>query len=342
MSSRKLNVGITVGDINGIGPEVIIKALDNSLVLKKCVPIIYGSSKLMSFHKNILNNLDISFSTFTKEKGPRVDRINIVNCWEESVELSLGKMTEEGGKYARIALETAVNDLKDGVIDCLVTGPIHKKAMQLVGFEYPGHTEYLAHEFGSDEYMMTMVDGKLKVAVLSGHIPLSEVSSFLTKESLMKKIKTLDEILKKDFGIDKPLIGIMGLNPHAGDQGVIGKEEIDVIIPVIEECKTMGIRAMGPYGTDGFFGSSTYANFDGILAMYHDQGLIPFKTISQQNGVNYTAGLPIVRTSPDHGTAYDLAGKNKANPASMRNAIFSAVEIYNHRSEYAKRRKKKG
>lgn len=332
---QAIKVGITIGDINGIGIEVILKSLDDERLLKKVTPVIYGSGKVLAYHKKIVKKSELSIYHLKEDTAPKAGRINMVNCWDDEAEINLGQITESGGKYAYTSLEKAVEELRSGRIDCLVTAPINKKAMRLAGFMYPGHTEYLADNFDTENYMMMMVQDDLRVSIVTEHLPLSEVVNQITKERIVKKVKKFSESLKADFGVVKPVIAVMGLNPHSGDGGVLGSEEEEIIIPAIEECKAAGIQVLGPYGADGFFGSGMFTKFDGILAMYHDQGLIPFKTISGQSGVNFTAGLPIVRTSPDHGTAFDKAGQNQADERSMRNAIHTAIDIVRSRKEYA-------
>jgi 4-hydroxythreonine-4-phosphate dehydrogenase len=278
-----------------------------------------------------------SFQFTSASDASRVKRgaINVINCWQDNVNITLGQLTEESGKYAKISLDQAVNDLQHGFIDGLVTAPINKKAMQNTGFEFPGHTEYLTKAFNADESLMLMVNDTLRVGLVTNHIPVSEIASQVTKDTIAKKLNMLHESIKIDFGIDKPKIAVLALNPHASDDGVIGDEEENIIRPVIIEAKKKGMLVMGPFPADGFFGSSQYRKFDGILAMYHDQGLVPFKALSFGHGVNFTAGLPIVRTSPDHGTAYEIAGQNKANHTSFQQALFVALEVAKNRSTYA-------
>ena len=334
---EKIKIGITIGDINGVGPEVIIKALANPKMLDFCTPIIYGSSKVVAYHKNIVN-IDFPFQSI-KEADQAVDgQINIVNCWQDAVNITLGKLSESGGKYAMIALDDAIADLKNGHIDAVVTAPINKKAMQMSGFAYPGHTELFNHEFGNPESVMLLTNDSLRIGLVTNHLPIAEVAKAITKERLLKKMRSLHETLRIDFGIDKPTIAVLGLNPHAGDEGTLGNEELTIIRPAIEEAKNKGALIFGPFSADGFFGSGQHTKFDAILAMYHDQGLIPFKAISFGSGVNYTAGLPIVRTSPDHGTAYDIAGQNLADETSMRKAIFAAIDIVKSRKAYTEDR----
>ncbi len=329
----KIKVGITIGDMNGIGLEVIIKALVNPLILNQCTPIIYGSSKVVSYHKNVTGIDSFQFQNLKSAERPYMDKINVVNCWQDDINIALGKMSSEGGKFAKISLEQAINDLENGYIDALVTAPIHKKAMSQAGFDFPGHTDYLTEKFGK-ESLMFMVNDDMRVGLVTDHVPLKDVASKITKELIQKKLNIMNESLKKDFGIERPTIAVFGLNPHAGDDGVIGEEDEKIIRPALVEAKKKGILCFGPFSADGFFGSSQFKKYDGILAMYHDQGLIPFKALSFGNGVNYTAGLTKVRTSPDHGTGFDIAGENKANHMSMQKAIYAAIDIFRTRRDH--------
>ena len=331
---QKIRVGITIGDINGIGPEVIIKALNHPKMLEYCTPVVYGSAKAMSYHKNIVKLNDFNFNSVHNTERLSANRVNVLNCWEETVNITLGRATEEGGKFAHIALDRAVRDLKEGHIDLIVTGPVNKHAMQLVNFPSAGHTEYLESELGG-KALMIMVSDTMRIGLVTGHIPISEIPVRFNKELLDEAVDKFIKSLQRDFGIDKPKIAVLGLNPHASDDGLIGDDEENVIRPVIVERKKAGHLIMGPYSADGFFGSGMYTKFDGILAMYHDQGLIPFKALSFGQGVNFTAGLPFVRTSPDHGTAYDLTGKNEADPSSFRKALFLAIDVFKHRNHAA-------
>ena len=332
-SEGKPIIGITIGDINGIGPEIIIKTLSDNRLLSYFTPVIYGSSKILSYYKNVVGINDFNYSQV--KNGIQSKRINIYNCWDETVDVKVGESNTDGGKYAQISLSKAVEDLKNGRINALVTSPINKHNIQSETFKFNGHTEYLASAFDAKDYLMLMVSGDLKIALVTGHVPLSKVSQIITKSEILKKIRVFENSLKQDFGILKPKIAVLGLNPHAGDEGILGEEEKKEILPAIEELKKKGKLIFGPHSADGFFGSGSYKKFDGILAMYHDQGLIPFKALSFGSGVNYTAGLPIVRTSPDHGTGYLIAGKNKANPDSFRKSIFLAIDILKQRSESA-------
>ncbi|HRX28153.1 MAG TPA: 4-hydroxythreonine-4-phosphate dehydrogenase PdxA [Saprospiraceae bacterium] len=328
-----MKIGISIGDINGIGPEIIIKSLGDDRVTKNFTPVIYGSSKIMSYYKNTIPDSRINFYHIQDADKIHTDKINVVNCWNDNVNIEVGKMNETGGKYAFIALDRAVKDLIDGKIDALVTAPINKNAMSLANFPYKGHTEYIA-KMAAGQPLMMMVDDALKVALVTTHIPVSEISKKITKELVSEKLQILNETLKVDFGIERPRIAVLGLNPHAGENGVMGMEEEEIIKPAIIDSKYRGIVAMGPYPADGFFGSQDFLKFDAILAMYHDQGLIPFKTLSFEKGVNYTAGLKVIRTSPDHGTAFDIAGENKANATSFREAIYLALDISRRRKDY--------
>ncbi|MEM8526556.1 MAG: 4-hydroxythreonine-4-phosphate dehydrogenase PdxA [Bacteroidota bacterium] len=329
----KIKIGITIGDINGVGIEVILKTFTDKRIFDLCTPVVYGSSKVMAYHKNI-TKLDFQYSNVKSAEHCSADRLSVINCWQDNVNIELGKPTEVSGKYAAISLDKATDDLQNGLIDAVVTAPINKEAMKMAKFSFPGHTEYLANKFSKGKSLMFLVNDDLRVGVATGHIPISKVKERLTKGVLLQKIKMMNHSLRFDFSIERPKIAILGLNPHAGDNGVIGKEEEEFIRPAIIEAKKNGVLAMGPYPADGFWGSGLYKKFDGILAMYHDQGLIPFKLLSFSAGVNVTAGMGVIRTSPDHGTAYDIAGKNEANPASFRKALFTALEIAKSRKFY--------
>ena len=332
---KKLVVGITQGDGNGIGYEVIIKALADERMLDMCTPVIYGSSKIFGFYKKQIHNIEqINTNVVTSAKDVHPKRVNIVNCLPENVFVEPGQATPESAKSAMTSLERAVEDIKNGYIDVLVTAPINKRAMSSEGFGYTGHTEYLEKQFGVDEVAMIMVCDTLKVGVVTGHIPLKDVCSAITTEKILKKLRLMRTSLQQDFGIDAPKIAVLGLNPHCGDGGLLGDEEQQVILPAVQEANAEGILAFGPYSSDGFFGLGNHRKFDAVLAMYHDQGLTPFKAIAFEEGVNYTAGLPVVRTSPDHGTAYDMAGRDKADPRSMKSAIYTAIDIWHKREEY--------
>ncbi|MBI1226097.1 MAG: 4-hydroxythreonine-4-phosphate dehydrogenase PdxA [Bacteroidetes bacterium] len=334
MKSTKPVLGITAGDINGIGLEVILKALSHRRILNQCVPVIYASSKAVSYHKNIVQLDDLTFVGQRSAERLAHDKINVVNVWNDNVNITLGKPTDIGGTFAQQSLEAAVSDLKSGLIDALVTAPIHKKSMQLAGFEHVGHTEYITQEFNAADSLMLLAADRLRVGLATAHMPLKDVSNSITKEQLISKLRIFSEALRIDFGFERPNIAVLGLNPHAGEEGMLGDEEEKVIRPAIVECKKNGMMAYGPFPADGFFGSGQFNKFDGILAMYHDQGLIPFKALTFGSGVNYTAGLPIIRTSPDHGTAFDLAGKNEADSSSFLHAMFMALDVHRNRKEY--------
>ena len=339
---KKPRIGITIGDINGIGPEVIIKALSHDHISREAYPIIYGSSKAMGYHKNIVKSNSFNFVNISRTDKAPDNKVSLINCWQDSVTINLGEPTEEGGKAAHIALDRAMNDLNKGFLDAIVTAPINKHAMKLANFPYLGHTEYIAEQVGKKgDELMLLISEELKVALVTTHVPLSEVTSLVNKELIKRKIQILEETLRRDFRIEKPNVAVLGMNPHAGDSGEIGNEETEMIKPAIIELKKSGMLVSGPYSADGFFGNGMYRKFDAVLAMYHDQGLIPFKTISFGSGVNYTGGLPVIRTSPDHGTAYDLAGKNMADSLSMKQAIYEAIDICRSRGEYDEMHKDK-
>ncbi|UKN00848.1 4-hydroxythreonine-4-phosphate dehydrogenase PdxA [Paracrocinitomix mangrovi] len=335
MSNDLIRVGITVGDINGVGLEVIIKTLQDTKVYENSIPIIYGSSKAVSFHKKEAVQIEeFNFLAVKNAEEAKPKKINVINCWKEEVKIILGEKNANGGKYALLSLEAATKDLKEGKIDVLVTAPINKDCVREAGFEFAGHTEYLAHMNNQEDVLMFMIAGDLRVGVVTGHVPLKDVPSLITEEAVEKKLRMMLDSLRKDFLIPKPRIAVLGLNPHAGDRGTIGQEELEIINPVISKLRDEGELIYGSYSADGFFGSSNVKIFDAILSMYHDQGLTGFKSISFDEGVNYTAGLPIVRTSPDHGTAYDIAGKNRASERSFRNAYFLACDVHRRRMRY--------
>ncbi|MGV8877608.1 MAG: 4-hydroxythreonine-4-phosphate dehydrogenase PdxA [Sphingobacteriaceae bacterium] len=331
--SEKLKVGISIGDVNGIGLEVIIKTLMDPRILDYCTPIVYGQTKIASFHRKALNINDFSFNVITHPAQANEKRANMINCWEEDVKIELGQANETGGKYAFISLDRTVKDLVAGHTDAMVTAPINKHNIQSETFQFAGHTEYLQQCAGADDSLMFLVSEDLRIGVVTGHVPVDEIARKVTKASIISKLKLMNDSLKNDFWIRKPKIAVLGLNPHAGDNGLIGNEEQTILVPAIEEANAEGVFTFGPYAADGFFGTGAYHKFDGVLAMYHDQGLIPFKTIAFESGVNFTAGLNFVRTSPDHGTGYDIAGKNVASEVSFREALFTAVHIVKHRRE---------
>lgn len=334
--SGKIRVGISQGDINGIGLEVIIKTFVDPAMEELCIPILFSSQKTASYHRKAMGIEDFSFNIIRDIDQANPKKPNLLNLYEEEVNFELGKSTPSGGKYAFKSLEAACNALAANKIDVLVTAPINKHNIQSEEFQFKGHTEYLDQKFagGKDEALMLMVSDTLKVGLITGHIPVEKVAGSVSVEKIIKRIKTLNRTLIEDFGVRKPKIAVLGLNPHAGDNGTIGSEDIQVITAAINKAKEENILTYGPYPADGFFGNSSYLQFDAVLAMYHDQGLIPFKTIAFNNGVNYTAGLPIIRTSPDHGTAYEIAGKNIASEESFRKAIYTAIDIFRKRNEY--------
>jgi 4-hydroxythreonine-4-phosphate dehydrogenase len=333
MTPSKPRIGITIGDLNGIGPEVVIKALSDNRLFNMMTPVIYGSSKVIAFYKKHLNIEEFNY-TQVKTKGQYVYKsVNVVNCWEDMPEIIPGKPSRDSGKAAFTALKWACEELKEGFIDALVTAPIDKSTIHGEEFPFKGHTEYLTQFFGANESLMMMVSDTLKVGLVTEHVPLSQVSSLITKERVASKLQLMENSLRKDFAINKPRIAVLGLNPHAGDNGLIGNEDDLVIKAVINEQRSKGKVVTGPFPADGFFGMALYQKYDAVLAMYHDQGLIPFKSIAFENGVNFTAGLSVVRTSPDHGTAYSIAGKNQANEASLRESIYKAGEIFRQRTE---------
>ncbi len=336
MSRQKPRIGITIGDLNGIGPEVVMKSLTDNRILDQLTPVIYGSTRVLSFYKKMLDIQDFSYSQVKTPGQFHSKSINVVNCWEEVIEIKPGVPSKEAGRASFLALKQACEDLKEGHLDALVTAPIDKQSIHSDNFPFKGHTEYLTQFFGAADSLMFMVSENLKVSLVTEHVSIREVADLITREKIESKIKILEQSLKKDFLIGKPRIAVLGLNPHAGDSGLIGKEDGQIIAPVVIDLKNKGKLVFGPYSADGFFGTKSYLKFDGVLAMYHDQGLIPFKAIAFEDGVNFTAGLPVVRTSPDHGTAYPIAGKNEADEASMRLAIYKACDIVSHRQEQSK------
>jgi len=339
--SEKPKIGITVGDVNGIGLEVVVKSLLDGRVLEYFTPIVYGHTKVVSYHRKAIGVQEFSLQVIAGAELANPRRPNAINCWQEDVRITLGEQNETGGRYALLSLERATEDLLAGKIDALVTAPINKHNMQQDGFRFPGHTEYLQAKTESADALMFMLADGLRVGVATGHIPVAEVAKNITQENIARKLKLMNQSLKTDFWVQKPKIAVLGLNPHAGDNGLIGAEEEEIIRPAIAKAKEDGIFCFGPYPADGFFADETYAKFDAVLAMYHDQGLIPFKHIARRKGVNFTAGLPVVRTSPDHGTGYDIAGKNLASHDSFMEALFAATHIIGRRREQAELSKNK-
>ena len=332
---KKIRVGITHGDTNGIGYEVILKTLSAPELAELCTPVLYGSTKIATYHRKALEMLGLNFNVLQDAAGVKDGVNNFVDVIPEEVKVELGHATKAAGEAAFKVLERAVADLKAGKIDALVTAPINKNTIQSEEFNFPGHTEYLEQSMGDgSKSLMILFNDRVKVALVTTHLPIAEVPQAITKEAILEKLELFNQSLKQDFSIVRPRIAVLGLNPHSGDGGLLGKEEQEIIIPAIEEACEKKIVCFGPYAADGFFGSGQYDKFDGVLAMYHDQGLAPFKTIAMETGVNYTAGLPFVRTSPDHGTGYDIAGKNMADESSFREAIYRAIDIYRSREIY--------
>lgn len=335
MKNNKIKVGITHGDINGIGYEVIIKTLMDNRIYDLCTPIIYGSPKVAAYHRKALNIENFSLNNIKQVSEAHPKRTNIINCVDENIKVELGKSTNSAGDSAFKSLEAAVADLDKGLIDVLITAPINKKNIQSKDFDFPGHTEYLETKLDSGKSLMLLISNKLRVGVVAGHIPISKVPDAITEENIFAKLEILNSSMLKDFGIRRPRIAVLSLNPHAGDEGLIGNEEIDVIIPTLEKAREKGIMALGPYPADGFFGTSDYTKFDAILAMYHDQGLAPFKALAFESGVNFTAGLSKIRTSPAHGTAYSIAGTNVASEKSFQEALYMAIDVFKNRENFA-------
>ena len=331
---QKPVIGFTSGDLNGIGIELIIKTLSDSRILDVCTPVVFASNKSINFYRKSLPDINFVYQSVKDFSRLNPKQVNVFNCWEEEVAITPGQLTETGGQYALMSLQQAVAALKAGNIKGLVTAPIHKKNIQSDEFRHSGHTPYLKEQFNVPDVVMLMVAENLKVALVTEHVPVSGISQHITKENIVRKLLILNQSLRKDFGVDKPKIAVLGLNPHAGDEGLIGDEEEKIIKPAIKEAKYKDVLAFGPYSADAFFARGSYNKFDAVLAMYHDQGLIPFKSLAIGEGVNYTAGLPAVRTSPDHGTAFDIAGKDKADPTSFIVATFEAIDIIQRRSYY--------
>jgi 4-hydroxythreonine-4-phosphate dehydrogenase len=331
MKNAQLKVGITQGDINGIGYEIIIKTLIDNRINDICTPIVYGSPKVAAYHRKALNISNFSFNHIKTPQEANLKRANIINCLDDDVRVELGKSTRIAGDASAKSLERAVSDMKKGEIDVLVTAPINKHNIQSDNFSFPGHTEYLESFFKADGALMLMVADFFKVGVVTGHIPFSKISSFITIENIVDKIRIMNKSLIEDFIIRKPQIAVLGLNPHAGDEGLLGDEEEKIINPAIQMARDEDILVFGPFAADGLFSSNACSKFDAILAMYHDQGLAPFKALAFKSGVNFTAGLSIVRTSPVHGTAYELAGRSMALPDSFRQALYMAIDIYHNR-----------
>jgi 4-hydroxythreonine-4-phosphate dehydrogenase len=331
-------IGFSCGDINGIGIELILKVLSDSRVLEFCTPVVFANNKVLNFYRKTLPEVNINFSQVRELGKVNHKQINLFQSWEEEIAITPGEMNDTGGKYAVISLTQAAEALKSGLIHGLVTAPIHKKNIQTASFNFSGHTPYLKQLFGGKDVAMLMIAENMRIGLLTEHVPVKDISQFITKESILSKLQVINQSLKKDFLITKPKIAVLGLNPHSGDEGLIGKEEIEIIKPAIKEAKQKDIFCFGPYSADAFFARGQYEKFDAVLALYHDQGLIPFKSLSLGEGVNYTAGLNAVRTSPDHGTAFDIAGKGLADETSTRQALFSCIDILHNRNEYSNQR----
>ena len=330
---RKPVIGISCGDINGIGVETILKTLSDGRMLEFCTPVIFAHNKLINFYRKTIPDLNFNFSVTKDLSRLNPKQVNVFQSWEEDVQITPGTLNETGGKYAIISLTQCMQALKDNAIDGMVTAPIHKKNIQSPEFNYSGHTPYLKDFFGAKDVLMFLTASNLNIGLLTEHIPIKDVASHISSERIISKLKLMNDSLKKDFGITKPKIAVLGLNPHSGDEGLLGKEEIEIIKPAIKEAKQRDVFCFGPYSADAFFARGSYRSFDAVLAMYHDQGLIPFKSMATGEGVNFTAGLDVVRTSPDHGTAFDIAGKGKANEDSFRQALFTCIDILHNRQE---------
>ena len=327
-------IGFTCGDINGIGIELLIKTMSDSRITDICTPVIFGNNKVINFYRKSLPEYNINFISIKESARINHKQLNLYNCWEEDVNVTPGILNETGGKYAVKSLTTAAQALKEGKIAGLVTAPIHKKNIQSPDFNFAGHTPYLKSLFGGADIAMFMIAENMRVALLTEHVAIKDIAQNITRENILSKLQVVNNSLKRDFGISKPRIAVLGLNPHAGDEGLIGKEEEEIIRPAIKEAKQRDVFCFGPYSADAFFARGQHEKFDGILALYHDQGLIPFKSLAIGEGVNYTAGLSAVRTSPDHGVAFDIAGQAKADESSFREAIYKCIDIINTRKEY--------
>jgi len=331
-------IGISAGDLNGIGTELIIKAFSDHRLLELCTPIIFASNKLINFYRKSIPDANFNYQSTKDFSRIAHKQVNIYNCWEEELAIVPGSLTDIGGTYAVKSLTMAVEALRDKKIQGLVTTPIHKKNTQSANFNFTGHTPYLKHAFNVNDVLMLMVSENFRVGLVTEHVPVKDIAKYITREAILSKLNILRDSLVKDFGIDKPRIAVLGLNPHAGDEGLIGKEEEEIIKPAIKDAKH-NMLVFGPYSADAFFARGYHSKFDAVLAMYHDQGLIPFKSLAAGEGVNYTAGLPMVRTSPDHGTAFDIAGKNKADATSFLASIYACIDIIRNRQEYEENRK---
>lgn len=339
MNENKPLIGFTCGDTNGIGPELIIKTLSDNRILDICTPVVFANNKLINFYKKGLPDINFTFSVVKDSTKINAKQVNVYNCWEEDIVITPGIMNETGGKYAVASLMVACEALKAGKLDGLITAPLHKKNIQSETFNHTGHTPFLKEFFGADEVAMMLISDDMRVALLTEHVPVKDIAQYITVTAILKKLQVINRSLKKDFNIDKPRIAVLALNPHAGDDGLVGKEEEEIIKPAIKEAKQKDIFCFGPYPADAFFARGQYRKFDAVLALYHDQGLIPFKSLSLGEGVNFTAGLDVIRTSPDHGVAFDIAGKGQADEASFRESIFKCIDIINGRREFSEQYK---
>ncbi len=335
MEKKTILAGISQGDINGIGYEVIIKALSDPTINDICTPIVYGSSKVAAYHRKALNINNFTFNNIKTPDEAHARKANMINCLDDDIRVELGKSTTQGGEAAIISLEKAVEDLKSGKIDVLITAPIDKKNVQSENFHFKGHTDYLKSVAGAEEVLMFMISESMRIGIATDHVPLRNVPGLITIETLLHKIRLMNQSLILDFNIRKPRIAVLGLNPHAGDNSLLGTEEAEILSPAIQQAQKEGIMTFGPFPADGFFGAGSFTKFDGILAMYHDQGLAPFKALSFDSGVNFTAGLSFIRTSPVHGTAFAIAGKGEASENSFRQALYLACDIFRNREMYA-------
>lgn len=334
---RKPIIGFTCGDINGIGTELIIKTLSDTRITEFCIPVIFANNKLINFYRKVLPDYNFAFTSIKDATKINPKQVNLFNCWEEDIAITPGELNETGGRYAIESFTIAAEALKEGRIDALVTAPIHKKNTNREGFPFSGHTPFLKNLFGAQDVAMMMVAQNMRVALLTEHVPIKDLNVHISAERIISKLMIVHQSLLKDFGIQKPRIAVLGLNPHAGDEGLVGKEEENILKPALKTAKSKDIFCFGPYSADAFFARNQHEKFDAVLAMYHDQGLIPFKSLAQGNGVNYTAGLKGVRTSPDHGVAFDIAGKGIADESAFREAIFVAIDILKKREDYATR-----
>ncbi len=333
-NEQKIKIGISIGDINSVSPEIIIKTFKDERMFKYCTPIVYGSSRVLSYHRKVLQEEDFNYNIINSAARAKSGTCNVLNCWTEDVSITIGRPNPEIGVFALRAIESALYDLQEGKIDMILTAPVNKSLLHTNKNPFPGHTEYITQKFDGSASMMFLVSNQLRVGLVTNHVPVKDIAKHISEKLILKKLRIMEDSLKRDFGIVRPKIAVLGLNPHAGDSGLIGLEDEEIIKPTLEKARNENMLVFGPYAADGFFGMGLYRQFDAVLAMYHDQGLVPFKTLSFGHGVNFTAGLPIVRTSPDHGTAYDIAGKNIASEQSFREAIFVGIDVIRHRQNF--------